>query len=671
MKQCVVRLWLLMVASVCMNLGVAKGQSVWKKVEERYRIADYEGMRQILDTVRTKSNKDSVIKNGWLGEYYYWMSYEDENSVDTARQLFETAINFGKQNHISFMPYGIYYLHLGELCYLSKNYEEGIKCLEKALSEFPYRVKYGKPQDPTPIYKGLGMSCAMLGDYDRAIDFLKRCQMGVKDAYSAVRMLGKVYAMKGDRDSAVVCYSQFVRSIDSVVNYAFGVMNKVDRESWWMSVRPFITDCWRLESAAPEMLYDVALLTKGILLQQNSALKIKHEDVAKALAPGSVAIEWLTYEKEGEKHLGAVVMRADGSVRFVHSCTVSDLYAWADDIDGIFDNQECINSIWSPAMLKAIGRAKKIYFAPDGLLCQLGIEYMYHYAQGKQVKLYRLSSTRELLKQRNYDYSSAAIFGNMDYDLVSADTSMLPIFNDTLAYRHMKKLRATFKHLPCSAEECDSVAALRASAGDTVVLSHSATERNFRDLAEKYEMLFISTHGYCRVEQRIENSDFPRKELVDRSLSESGLVFSGYNAEQRNRSSSPTDGIVSARELCDMNLSKVNLCVVSACEGALGRVSADGTYGIQRGLKAAGVQTMILSTWEVDDRATTCFMTFFCQALAQGKDVHSAFQQARERLYNYRYVAIPANPDIPESKPVMRGFHSDKYRNMFILIDDI
>ena len=158
---------------------------------------------------------------------------------------------------------------------------------------------------------------------------------------------------------------------------------------------------------------------------------------------------------------------------------------------------------------------------------------------------------------------------------------------------------------------------------------------------------------------------------MDRSLSESGLVFSGFNAEQRNRSSSPTDGIVSARELCGMNLSKVNLCVVSACEGALGRVSADGTYGIQRGLKAAGVQTMILSTWEVDDRATTCFMTFFCQALAQGKDVHSAFQQARERLYNYRYVAIPANPDIPESKPVMRGFHSDKYRNMFILIDDI
>ena len=654
---------ILMVALAC---EAARGQVNWGMVVNRSNNGDYEGIRNILVTSKRINGSDSVKWYYWMGVYYYWRSYEDQNCTDTACQMFDAAIQY-KELHpgIRNVPIGECYLHLGEINYLSKDYKKGIANLTKALLNTPYSDRC--PKNATkcvskdPVFKGLGMCYAMQGDFKRALQYLNLCDSTVNNAYSAVRMKGKVYAMKGDDANALKCYNDFVSSIREIVRDSLPNKNKKDQESWWMSVRPFITDCWRLEQAAPELLYDVALITKGILLQQNSALGITSRDVQAALTADDVAVEWMVYEKNGKKQLGAVVLKPDGKVSFVHTATNEQVIEWSEDSYGIFDNHDCRKAIWSKEMMNAIGDAKNVYFAPDGILNQVGIEYMFPKAD---VRLYRLTSTRELLNLRRHTYASAAIFGDVDYDLAKSDVSTTAIDNDEEAYRYIKNEGMHVKKLNHSAEECDSIAAIRNNKNDTIVMGAAATERHFRSIAGGYNMLFISTHGYCRTKTRADNSDFPRRDSVDHSLSESGLLFCGYNAEQKSRESI-TDGIVSARELSNMDMRNVELCVVSACEGAQGRVSADGTYGIQRGLKAAGVDAMILSLWEVDDRATQVFMTYMYSAMADGNTLHEAFWQARERLKTHD-VRLP---DAPINAKPTYAYNDPYYYNAFVLID--
>jgi CHAT domain-containing protein len=82
-----------------------------------------------------------------------------------------------------------------------------------------------------------------------------------------------------------------------------------------------------------------------------------------------------------------------------------------------------------------------------------------------------------------------------------------------------------------------------------------------------------------------------------------------------------------------MDLSRCRLAVLSACRTAQGVVSSDGVLGLQRGLKMAGTQTVILSLWDVNDQATQLLMTeFYRYHIASGLPVRQAFQRAQQAV---------------------------------------
>ena len=57
-------------------------------------------------------------------------------------------------------------------------------------------------------------------------------------------------------------------------------------------------------------------------------------------------------------------------------------------------------------------------------------------------------------------------------------------------------------------------------------------------------------------------------------------------------------------------------------------------FGLQRGFKKAGAQTIVMSLWSVDDNATKDLMTEFYQNLVSGKSKREAFITAQEFLSN-------------------------------------
>ena len=80
-----------------------------------------------------------------------------------------------------------------------------------------------------------------------------------------------------------------------------------------------------------------------------------------------------------------------------------------------------------------------------------------------------------------------------------------------------------------------------------------------------------------------------------------------------------------------MDLRGTYLVVLSACETGLGEVSSEGGFGLQRSFKQAGVRSLIMSLWEVNDDATKYIMTELYSNLLSGKDKRAAFLEAKRK----------------------------------------
>jgi CHAT domain-containing protein len=91
---------------------------------------------------------------------------------------------------------------------------------------------------------------------------------------------------------------------------------------------------------------------------------------------------------------------------------------------------------------------------------------------------------------------------------------------------------------------------------------------------------------------------------------------------------SEADSLLTASEIADLKL-KADLVVLSACSTGKGDITGDGVIGLSRSLFLAGVPTVMVSLWDVDDAATAQLMTAFYRNWQSGKlDKAQSLRQA-------------------------------------------
>ena len=148
----------------------------------------------------------------------------------------------------------------------------------------------------------------------------------------------------------------------------------------------------------------------------------------------------------------------------------------------------------------------------------------------------------------------------------------------------------------------------------------AATEAALREQMPRHRWLHLATHGFFAPPEVKALGHGDNQARGGEASSEwaltghdpgllSGLVLAGAN---RPPAVDQDDGILTALEVQALDLRKVELAVLSACETGLGATAGgEGVLGLQRAFQVAGARATVTSLWSVDDKATQQLMVRF------------------------------------------------------------
>jgi CHAT domain-containing protein len=276
--------------------------------------------------------------------------------------------------------------------------------------------------------------------------------------------------------------------------------------------------------------------------------------------------------------------------------------------------------------------------------------------------MHQLTSTRYLamgLKQKAKEPigNTMAMVGGVNYDYLPGSTAA-PKKNkkDKNASRSSASASGKLNYLEGTKTEVEQInQQVTASTWQTKLIENNeAIEENITKLEGKEAkgILHLATHGYAFPEYDFSDTSISKNSLrysyrySTNPMVRSGLILAGGNwvwtgSDTLSKLGAEQNGILTALEVSQLNLKKTKLVVLSACETGLGKIEgSEGTFGLKRGFKLAGVEQMIVSLWSVPDKETMELMTLFYSDLTKTLNPVTSFEKAQKEMRN-RYPTDP------------------------------
>ncbi len=431
-----------------------------------------------------------------------------------------------------------------------------------------------------------------------------------------------------------------------------------DFSGWFYSLMPMLI----LTPGMEEAVYDAQLFAKGLLLdtsRTSAPQQYSWKDVRKGLKGDEIAIEFI---EAGDGYYGAVIKADSNTPQIFPLFSNSDFELVSKDM-GLYLSSAGYNLVFAPLALS--DTISTIYFSPTGLLNSMAIESFCD-KTGKLAsdkwKLVRLSTTKELVKEHTKtDFNHIVLYGGLDYNRrdalnLNSGLSRTGERKEGTCYRYLARedLRYGVDSLKWSLPEVTAISSLyKDKSPDTEIslfTAASGIEESVHLLQEKRpSIIHFSTHGYYWTKEEREKrnyvSFFQRTNLedenpIEQSMLYSGLFLSGANSGLKGEElpEDVEDGILTAKELADLNFSQTDFVALSACQSGLGVINGEGVFGLQRGFKLAGVKSILMSLWPVHDKATELLMIEFYRNMLNGDNKQSALNKAKKYIKEYKDV---------------------------------
>ena len=393
-----------------------------------------------------------------------------------------------------------------------------------------------------------------------------------------------------------------------------------------------------------------------------------YDQIKESLKDKEVALEFATLVEPDlitnnwrSHYIAYLINKNEEAPKLIVLCSEDSLYKITDRyglnnetlVNNIYrdDNLDIYNLVWRN-IEDFIPKGTRVYFAPTGILNTINFNAIPS-RNGRLGEIYEFVevSTTGRIPNMNIElsdtYRDALIYGDINYDteidvMKEQSSKYKLISSGYLPMTRSIESRGKWGHLYGTAIEAlaiDSILKIH-DVKTRLLKNNEANEESFKALDNKSpHILHVATHGFYLSNPQtrekksvLSNVTFTKK---DQPLLYSGLLFSGANKAwvSNIHISNTEDGILTADEISRLELSNTKIAVMSACETGLGAIDdIDGVFGLQRGLKKAGVNSIVMSLWTVPDMATCLLMEQFYNNLFSGQNRHIALKNAQREV---------------------------------------
>ena len=355
---------------------------------------------------------------------------------------------------------------------------------------------------------------------------------------------------------------------------------------------------------------------------------------------GDASIAAKLYRKGDEKETTYVVIPKDQLV----ACMVSG--------ECLYYTPKVYKLILLP-FAKELEGVQNIYYVPCEALSKVALEYCID-MEGKMLcekyNVFRLSSPSVFVSRGSRKkYNRISIWGGMDFYSDLAGITHY-VYSDTtrIAKFPLGYLDESYRAAKIINEEV-----LLQGVKSSFYCDGAATEKRFKsEQWNNVDVCFIETHGVFH-DNLVDMSTRERfNPMENHALA---LAGASYVLEGGIVPDSIDDGILTAKEISELDMRNVDLAIVSACKSAKGEIREDGVYGLMRGFKQAGVRSLIMATDDIVDYVSGQLWIQFFRNILKGMTKREAL------LEGLKYVRTMDDS----------AFSHPEYWTPFILIDGI
>ncbi|MGD0631237.1 MAG: CHAT domain-containing tetratricopeptide repeat protein [Terracidiphilus sp.] len=408
--------------------------------------------------------------------------------------------------------------------------------------------------------------------------------------------------------------------------------------------------------------------------------------VRDALQPGEAAIEFTRFRfytkaKDNSFYYAALVVtretkdepqyvflgddkqiESDAIAHFKHSLATR---GFQQPPEAAVPGPHAYDLVWKP-LESALAGITRIDLATDGVLNQIPLGII-PAPDGKllmeKYDLRLVSSTRDLLRSKTGTSATTALLvGNPTFDMTedkqraameqlnlttgpqSTDAPSLPKIAAERAGDSGSSSSPTsaLPPLPGTGAEIQAIAGLMHQHGwQATVYTGDQALKTVVGQAGSPRLIHLATHGFF-LPDTVGTGEFVgdirsivqpnHYSAMNDPMLRSGLYFAAADRTLAGKPSPPglDNGVLTALEAGNLNLTGTQLVVLSACDTGQGDVkNGEGVFGLRRALEEAGAQSVLMSLWSVPDKETLELMQRFYAKWLSGTEIHQSLKDAQ------------------------------------------